>query len=403
MRTRAMSVERLTQSADFTPLARDAGPEDVMERIEAAGIVGMGGGGYPTARKLREALAADADWVIGNGMASEPGVSADVALLREHADDVAAGLDIVARCIGATHTALAVPTDTDVPGGTHVGLAYPAGEERKLVAHLTGREVPTAGYASDVGVLVLNVSTLFAIHDAVARGRELQQRLVTVAGTDRWVAIGTPLADLPLQEPSAGEREGPAPRMKEPSAGEREGPALRRKEQREGPAPRREEPSAGEREGLALRMKEPANDSYRIQGELTGRDVAHDAVVDPSTFSVDLPRGDSWACIRCGWCAHACPEGLAPERLHRAFEADAADATVLDCIECGACTAACPSRLDLVNEFRAIKTRMHREEIVMEQAERARQRSDARAERLARAADERDRQRAERMNKPRQW
>ena len=223
------------------------------------------------------------------------------------------------------------------------------------MAHLTGREVPTAGYASDVGVLVLNVSTLFAIHDAVARGRALQQRLVTVAGTDRWVAIGTPLADLPLQE------------------------------------------------GRAPRKNEPAADGYRIQGELTGRDVAHDAVVEPSTFSVDLPRGDSWACIRCGWCAHACPEGLAPERLHRAFEADAADATVLDCIECGACTAACPSRLDLVNEFRAIKTRMRREEVAMEQAERARQRSDARTERLARAANERDRQRAERMNKPRQW
>ena len=395
-----MSVERITQSADFTPLGRDAGPEEVMERIEAAGIVGMGGGGYPTARKIREALAADADWVIGNGMASEPGVTADVALLREHADDVAAGLHIVARCIGATHTALAVPTDTDVPGGTHVGLAYPAGEEGKLVAHLTGREVPTVGYASDVGVLVLNVSTLFAIHDAVARGRALQQRLVTVAGTDRWVAIGTPLADLPLQEgraprkkePSAGEREGRAPRMKEPSAGEREGRA-----------PRMKEPSAGEREGRAPRKNEPSADGYRIQGELTGRDVAHDAVVEPSTFSVDLPRGDSWACIRCGWCAHACPEGLAPERLHRAFEADAADATVLDCIECGACTAACPSRLDLVNEFRAIKTRMRREEVAMEQAERTRQRSDARTERLARAANERDRQRAERMNKPRQW
>ena len=432
-----MSVERITQSADFTPLGRDAGPEEVMERIEAAGIVGMGGGGYPTARKIREALAADADWMIGNGMASEPGVTADVALLREHADDVAAGLHIVARCIGATHTALAVPTDTDVPGGTRVGLAYPAGEEKKLVAHLTGREVPTAGYASDVGVLVLNVSTLFAIHDAVARGRALQQRLVTVAGTDRWVAIGTPLADLPLQEPSAGEREGLAPRMREPSAGEREGLAPRMEEpsageregtaprmeepsagereglaprkkepsagEREGPAPRMEEPSAGEREGLALRTEEPADDGYRIQGELTGRDVARDAVVDPSTFSVDLPRGDSWACIRCGWCAHACPEGLAPERLHRAFEADAADATVLDCIECGACTAACPSRLDLVNEFRAIKTRMRREEMAMEQAERARQRSDARTERLARAANERDRQRAERMNKPRQW
>ena len=342
-----MSVALATQSADFTPLARDASPAEIIERIEAAGIVGMGGGGYPTARKIREAIAADTDWVIANGMASEPGVTADVALLRDHADEVTAGLDIVARCIGATHTALAVPTDSDVPGGTQVGLSYPAGEEKRLVAHLTGREVPAAGYASDVGVLVLNVSTLFAIHDAVTRGRALCQRLVTVAGTDRWVGIGTPLADLTL-------------------------------------------PGS-------------ASDGYRIQGELTGRDAPPDAVVAPTTFSVDLPRPTSWACIRCGWCADACPETLAPERLHRAFEADAADATVFDCIECGACTAACPSRLDLVNEFRAIKTRMRREQIAVEQAEHARQRSAARTERLARTANERDRQRAERMNKPRQW
>ena len=342
-----MSIELDPQDAEFTPLAPDASSAAVIERIEAAGIVGMGGGGYPTARKIHEAIAANADWVIGNGMASEPGVTADVTLLRDHADEVRAGLDIVARCIGATHTALAVPIDSDVPGGTPVGLAYPAGDEKRLVAHLTGREVPATGFASDVGVLVLNVSTLFAIHDAVIRGQALRQRMVTVAGTDRWVAIGTPLADLSL---------------------------------------------VGD-----------ASDGYRIQGELTGRDVTGDAVVAPSTFSVEVPRPTSWACIRCGWCASACPEDLAPERLHRAYEADAADATVFDCIECGACTAACPSGLDLVNEFRTIKTRMRREQLALEQAEEARQRSAARSARLARAADERDRRRAERMNKPRQW
>ena len=341
-----MSDELGAVDAEFTPLPPDAGAAAVIERIEAAGIVGLGGGAYPTARKIREAIAADADWVIGNGMASEPGVTADITLLRDHADEVRTGLDIVARCTDAGHTALAVPMDSDVPGGTPVGLAYPAGDEKRLVAHLTGRTVPATGYASDVGVLVLNVSTLFAIHDAVIRGRALRHRMVTVAGADRWVGIGTPLADLPLPG---------------------------------------------------------ATDGYRVQGELTGRDVAGDAVVAPSTFSVDALRSTSWACIRCGWCKSACPEDLAPERLHRAFEAEASDATVFDCIECGACTAGCPSGLDLVNEFRAIKTRMRREQIVTEQAESARQRSAARTARLARAAVERDRQRADRMNKPRQW
>ena len=342
-----MPVELAPQgNADFAPLAKDASPRAVVERIDAAGIVGMGGGGYPTARKIREAIAGRADWVIGNGMASEPGVTADVALLCEHADEVVAGLHLVARCIGAAHSVLAVPPGSEVADGATVELAYPAGDEKRLTTHLTAREVRAGGYATDVGVLVLNVATLFAIHDAVVRGRSLSRRIVTVAGTDYWVAIGTPLADLPV----AAEGHG-----------------------------------------------------YRVCGSLTGRDVPGDAVVNATIFSVDARRRDGWACIRCGWCASACPEKLAPEGLHRAFETGAADVAVFDCIECGACTAACPSGLDLVNEFRTIKAGIRREQVVRERAEEARQRSTARTERLARMASERERQRAERMHRPRRW
>lgn len=325
-------------------LAPSTETEAVIERIEAAGIVGMGGGGYPTARKLRDAIAGCADWVIGNGMASEPGVTADTALLRDHAEDVMAGLEIVARCVGASQTSLAVPPECEVPGATPVDLAYPAGDERRLVAHVTGRQVPSSGFATDVGVLVLNVATLYAIHDAVAHDRALRRRIVTVAGDDTWVAIGTPLADLL-----------------------------------------------------------PADEGYRIQGPLTGRDVLVDQVVEATTFSVDRARRSAWACIRCGWCADVCPEDLAPERLHRTHQSEQTDPTAFDCIECGACTAACPSGLDLVNEFRELKSRMRREQIASERAELARQRSTARTERLARADREREVQRADRMRQPRRW
>lgn len=344
-RTRAVSTGIAPAKPDFAPLAQDASAEAVIERIDLAGIVGMGGGGYPTARKIREAIAANADWVIGNGMASEPGVTADATLLREHGDNVAAGLAIVLRCIAAEHAVLAVPRGSDAEDGTPIDLDYPAGDERRLVKRLTCRELPVGGYATDVGVLVLNVATLYAIHDAVARGRALRRRIVTVAGTDRWVTIGTPLGDLPL----------------------------------------------------------PSTAGFRICGELTGRQTSRDAVVAATTFSVDPPRRQGWPCIRCGWCTTACPEALSPVDLHRAFETGLADAAVFDCIECGACTAACPSRLDLVNEFRTIKDRMRREQAATARAEEARQRSTARAERLARGARERERQRTERMSKPRQW
>ena len=333
-------------AADFPPLAEGAGVEQVLERIGAAGIVGMGGGGYPTARKIRQAIESKVEWVIGNGMASEPGATADVALLEQHGDAVAAGLELVARCVGAAHAVLAVPPGSDANVGTPVDLEYPAGDEKRLVKHLTGRAVPDDGFPTDIRVLVLNVATLFAIHAAVACGCGLRQRLVTVAGTDRWLAIGTPLAALGLPHPASG---------------------------------------------------------FRVCGDLTGRDVPADAVLDASMFSVDARRQPGWACIRCGWCTQACPEGLKPADLHRAYDAGLGDPTVFDCIDCGACTAACPSQLDLVNEFRAIRVRMAGERSAAARAALARQRSAARAARLARASEQREQERVERMQKPRQW
>ena len=333
--------------ADFAPLAAAPSTDAVLERIEAAGIVGMGGGGYPTARKMREAISGHADWVIGNGMASEPGVSADATLMREHSAEVAAGLAIVGRCIGASRMVLAVPPERGNESATSVDLAYPAGDERRLAEHLTERQVPTDGYPTDVGVLVLNVATLFAIHDAVVHGHSLRRRIVSVGTADYWVAIGTPFGELPLP------------------------------------------------------LSE--GNGYRVRGELTGRPAADDAIVDATTFSVGTARTPGWACIRCGWCESACPEGLLPERLHAAFECAAPDAAVFDCIECGACTAACPSRLDLVNEFRVVKASMRREQAAKDRAEQARQRSAARTERLARHTRQREQQRTERLRKPQQW
>ena len=332
-------------AADFAPLGPQASSQAILERIEAAGIVGMGGGGYPTAAKIREAIAGNADWVIGNGMASEPGVSADAALLRDHTREVMAGLAIVERCIGAPRAVLAVPADRLVAWATSVDLAYPAGEEKRLVECLAGRRVPDGGYPTDIGVLVLNVATLFAIHDAVVHGRALRRRIVSVGETDYWVAIGTPLAALPLA----------------------------------------------------------AANEYRIRGELTGLPAPPYAVVAATTFSVTAPRAQDLACIRCGWCIDACPERLLPDRLHAAFESNTPDTTVFACIECGACTAACPSALDLVNEFRAIKDGMRRERSAQDRAEQARQHSAARMARLARGSRERERQRAKRLREPRQW
>ena len=357
-------------AASFPPLPPDADAEALIARIEAAGIVGMGGGGYPTAHKIRDA--AGADCVIGNGMASEPGATADRTLLREHGAEVAAGLALVGRALEglAAQTAvtsgaagqgsnpirlvLAVPPNSGLAARfvQEVDLPFPAGDERRLVAAVAGRKVPRDGYPPDVGVLVLNVATLFAVYEAVVLGRVPAKRLVTVGGSDSWQPFGTPLGELPLV------------------------------------------------------AKSPAG--WRVNGALTGYDAPPDATITATTFAVDAPRPTALACIGCGWCVPACPEGLAPDRLHRVFTADAsgrekAAPDAAACIECGACAAACPSGIDLVGEFRDLKRHARSQEQAQTRATAARQRWKAREQRLAREAAAADTLRSERMRAPRQW
>ena len=356
----------------FPPLPPDADPAAIIARIDDAGIVGMGGGGYPTAKKIRAAVSAGADCVIGNGMASEPGATADETLLRVHGREVAAGLALVGRALeGGPSDAparrtirlvLALPPNSGVAAppamaapldaAAEFDLAFPAGDERRLVAHVVGRTVPRHRYPTDVGVLVLNVATLFAVYEAVVLGRAPAKRLVTVGGADAWHPIGAPLAELPLAD----------------------------------------------------------GGGWRVNGALTGYDAAPDARVKATTFAVDAPRRAALACIGCGWCVAACPEGLAPDHLHRAFASardpahdENAAAEAAACIECGACTAVCPSGIDLVAEFRAWKGRLFRRRRARSRSVAARERWNARGQRLAQEAETARTRRRERMRATREW
>ena len=338
------------------PAPADQSPEpehgtgvgDLVERIAAAGVVGMGGGGFPTASKIRAALAAGADCVVANGMASEPGVGADTTLLRDHCGEVIAGLELVGRCLGGkdVRLILAVPPGSRLPPpAVEVDLPYPAGDERALVRRVTGRAVPAGGHPTDVGVLVLNVATLFAVREAVALGKAPDRRLLTVDGTDMWLPLGTPLAALPV---------------------------------------------AAQDDGL------------RVNGLFTGRPATPGEVVAATTFAVDAaPK--ALPCIGCGWCEATCPQGLSPENLLRTFEAGRTDANAFACIECGACTAACPSAIDLVNAFRVLKRRTGDERLGRERARAAKARWKARGERLADQAQQAQTRRETRMRTAHQW
>ena len=366
----ASAPEARAAAAAFAPLQDDADAGAITARIAAAGIVGMGGGGYPTAQKIREAVAHGADLVIGNGMSSAAGATADHALLREHGREVAAGLALVGRALEAGRAdvgdagpkavlrVLAVPSNSGLGACAasdvvEVEPAPPAGDERRLVAAVAGRRVPPNGYPTDVGVLVLNVATLFAVYEAVRLGRAPTKRLVTVSGQDAWHALDTPLASLPL----------------------------------------------------------PDSSGLRINGVFTGHDAGPDETLSATTFAVDPARPAALACIGCGWCVDVCPEALQPDALHRVFAAgpESGGNTVrgpdaaLACVECGACSAVCPSGIDLVAEFRALKTRLRGQDEAGRRAGAARSRWAAREQRLADAWQARRARRAERMRAPRQW
>lgn len=370
---------------DFPPLAECADADSLLERIEAAGIVGMGGGGYPTAAKLRAARAGGADLAIGNGMACEPGATADLALLRGHLDAVVSGLRIVCRCLASSaRLVLAVPPGSGIPSpATEVVAPYPAGDERVLVGQVAGREVPAAGWPTDVGVVVLNVATLFAIHAAVRLGKAPRRRLVTVGDANYWLRFGRPLATLrPLltgqseSVPSTGQGQRRITRLARVKA------------------------SAAAAGGTF--SGQPITNPLRVGGPLTGQPAETDAVVEATTFHVGLPQ-ESAPCIRCGWCRTACPEALAPDLLHAAFETGSPAPSAFDCTECGACTAVCPAAIDLVNHIRTVKNRQRQTAASTRRAEAARQRTDARVARLQQAAKARDDRRAERLRRPRAW
>ena len=340
----------------------DAAPpltaKDLAERVRDAGIVGLGGAGYPTWLKLQQARNNAVTTLIVNAVECEPGVSADGALLRGHAEEVLSGMRALADFLGRPRTIIALGDGMDdIPGAevARVTGPYPSGSERALIARLLGmdlsrspvrrgREVPT-----DVGVVVFNVATVFAVHRAWHCGERLIERIVTVHDENAWLRIGHPVAELPLPE------------------------------------------------GQVV-----------VGGPVTGWVATEGESIAKTTraVSVRAPRQAS-PCIRCGWCARACPEGLLPQELFRHINARRWSETeglrLADCVECGACDLACPSGLPLLATFRHGKSERRELARRARNAALARDRYTARAARLEQQRAEQRKEREVRMASRREW
>lgn len=347
---------------------RNEDPSHLRNLIREAGIVGLGGAAFPSFIKLNPGPGKKVDTFIVNGAECEPYITCDDMLMRERADDIFAGIDIVMHAIQAKHCligiednkpqaiaamtkALAVTGREDIDVIT-LPTRYPQGGEKQLIQTLTGKEVPSNGLPLDIGIVCHNPGTLFAIQDAVLNGKPLTSRVMTVTGEgvehpqNYDVRIGTPVRDL---TDAAG---GYSREISRLIMG---GPMM----------------------GFALRSdKVPVVKATNC------------ILAEPNT----VEDTEAMPCIRCGECAEVCPAKLLPQQMYwhaKAKDFDKVqDYKLFDCIECGACAQVCPSHIPLVQYYRFAKSEIWALEVEQRQADTARGRHEFRQERLERAEAE---------------
>lgn len=306
------------------------GAEPLRQIIKDAGIVGMGGACFPTYLKLMPPKPVDI--LLVNGCECEPYLACDYRLMEEETQSVLRGAEIVAKILGVKKVYfcieankpnaikkfnLAISAKRYNFAAAQVKILksmYPQGGERQLIHRVTGRKVPCGKLPFDVGCLVQNVATLFAIYEAVYLKKPLTERMVTFAGDalvapkNVWVKIGTPIKELFDEKVLEFKRE--------PEKVISGGPMM----------------------GIAIEHLE-----YPILKGTSGvLFFTHD----------EVPVYES-TCIRCGRCVDACPMRLVPSEIaarvkHKQFDR-LGEVFLNDCIECGCCTYVCPAQIPLVH------------------------------------------------------
>lgn len=342
----------------------------IIEAICDAGIAGMGGAGFPTHIKVSPKK--DVEFLIINGAECEPYITADDRLMREHAWQIRQGIDVLCHLLNPGHVLIAIEDNKPQAIQTMqvacqenpdyivcpIPTKYPAGGEKQLIQVLTGREVPHGRLPIDVGVIMQNVGTCFAVADAIFTGKPLIQRVVTLSGeamqrpSNVWALLGTPVNHLLAQAGYQAQRQN-TPRLI----------------------------MGGPMMGFSL-----VSDQIPVV-------KSTNCILAPTDQEMTLPEEEQ-ACIRCSACADACPVSLLPQQLYwhsKAKELDKAqDYHLFDCIECGACAYVCPSQIPLVHYYRVAKAQVRQQEEEKQKADKARDRFEARKERLEQEKTERE-------------
>ncbi|MEK7741473.1 MAG: electron transport complex subunit RsxC, partial [Nitrospirota bacterium] len=322
----------LKDNPDYIKLS----PDELKEKVKAAGIVGMGGAAFPTLVKLSPPKEKPIDTVILNGAECEPYLTADYRLMIEKSAEIVEGLKILMRILGVNKGFIGIENNKpdaiekmkdavkNEPNIEVCGLEvkYPQGAEKMLISALTGREVPPRGLPMDVRVVVQNVGTALAVYEAARYGKPLIERVVTVTGegiktpANLMVKIGTLISDIVDEcggfKDSAGKVVSGGPMM-----------------------------------GFAL----SSLDLPVTKGTSGILVIPEEGVVHAEEYG---------PCIRCGRCIDICPMGLMPSMLsilsEKGHYEDAKEYNLFDCFECGSCAFVCPSKRPIVQFVRLAKS-----------------------------------------------
>ena len=318
-------------------------PKELLNMVKDAGIIGIGGAGFPTHVKLSPPPDNPIDTLLLNGAECEPYITSDHRQMLEYAADIVEGAKIILKILGIKQCTIGIEsnkpdailamTEAARAGSTAdfsltvkaLTVKYPQGSEKQLIQAITGRKVPAMALPSAVGVVVHNVSTARAIRDAVVLGKPLYDKVVTIAGkgiarpANLLVKVGTKISDIVTY----------------------------------------------------LGGLKPDLAKIVMGGPMMGFAVSNlDIPVTKTTSAVlflaadEIDTAPHSQCIRCGWCLDACPMGLEPKEIAIYVEAgrpqDTAQFGVFECFECGSCAYVCPAKRPIVQFVRLAKMKAKR-------------------------------------------
>ncbi|WP_250654744.1 electron transport complex subunit RsxC [Alkalimarinus coralli] len=344
-------------------------PDELLVRIRNAGIAGLGGAGFPTAIKLHPPRHDKVNTLILNGAECEPYITSDDRLMRERAEEIILGLEIMAYILQPGECLIGVEDNKpeaiaalrEAAKETQVEVVsiptkYPSGGEKQIIKILTDKEVPHGKIPADIGVMCQNVATAAAVYRAIRHGEPLISRVTTLTGDciaskgNFQALIGTPI-DWLLEKAGYLNQKGSRLVMG--------GPMM----------------------GFTL------NDTQLPLVKTTNCLLA-------ATNKELTPPQPAQACIRCGMCSEVCPAELLPQQLYwfakgQEFE-KAEHHNLFDCIECGACSYVCPSTIPLVQYYRYAKGELRQIKADQEKSNQARERFEFRQERIEREKAEKE-------------